>query len=62
MSEFKWELICQSKYSMTYRAKVPTGWIINNVSWYEKDGKYLMMSESMTRVEDPAHKWQVDKE
>ena len=58
---FEWEEIKKLNVCQTYRAKVPGGWLVNNVSKFmDARGVAAGQSESMAFVADPGHKWEVD--
>jgi hypothetical protein len=65
---FDWQRIFKNHNSgvggtSTARAKVPGGWLINNVTYTEVicNGNERNISESMCFVPDPNHEWEVDE-
>ena len=68
MSKFEWELLHQvieNEFTMrTSRAKIPGGWMILNATIFigmMENKMQPCISESMIKVDDPAHKWHLEK-
>jgi hypothetical protein len=65
MSKFEWEVIifrkAENRCNITERAKIPGGWLISNFHAVMNPDRSESISESIIKVDDPAHKWQVEK-
>jgi hypothetical protein len=59
--KFEWEKLSDNGFSITWRAKVFGGWLVNNFTCIEtkSDQTERMISQSMVFVPDPEHKWEI---
>lgn len=61
--KFEWEEIYSfydaDEYTsdeITFRAKVPGGWLVRHARWFEPT-----ILENMIFIADPEHKWEIEK-
>ena len=60
--KFEWDEIKNLPSCQTYRAKVPGGWLVNQISVHNNYRSMPDHTESMCFIPDPDHTWVVTDE